>query len=213
MLSYSTIFNNWLSTHSYAPSRGFIGLKDSIYLIVNQAENTFAIFQYDKNNYNNYSNCYESSLFISPIEEFSSCIDVIFTSPVYNKIKVLDFITYIINKEPGDVFDNLQLEIYTNCCYSGKIDISQERKKVTEYKKPYYDFERWNFNWFRNRIDKIENGDVFDRITGKNNNLPEKVQRGYDNALISGKYAVIRFRFKNTTKKVNIKDIQAYFKP
>ena len=41
----------------------------------------------------------------------------------------------------------------------------------------------------------------------------QKVKRGYDNALITGKYAVIRFIFKNINKPVFIKDIQAYFKP
>ena len=102
---------------------------------------------------------------------------------------------------------------YTNCCYSGVLDISEERKKVTEYKKPYYDFERWNFNYFRNVIDKIENGDVINRLTGTLNDLEQKVQRGYDNALMSGKYVVVRFSFKNTTKQINIKDIQCYFKP
>ena len=144
---------------------------------------------------------------------FKSFIDVVFTSPNYNKIKVLDFITYIINKELADNFELLTLEIYTNCCYSGIIDISQERKKVAEYKKPYYDYERWNFNYFRNIIDKIENGDIVDRLSGQLYTYPQKVQRGYDNALMSGKYVVIRFNFKLISKQVNIKDIHAYFKP
>ena len=104
-------------------------------------------------------------------------------------------------------------KIYSNCCYSGVIDIREERKRVTDYKKPYYDYERWNFNYFRNVIDKIENGDVVDRLTGFVRSHPQKVKRGYDNALMTGKYIVIRFSFKLMSKQVNVKDIHAYFKP
>lgn len=209
IISYNFNSGGWVSTHSYISNYKFINIKDKTF-IPNVDNDNVNITHYDSTKFN------QISLPVGNIandNSIKSFIDVIFTNPNYNKIRVLDFITYILNKEPNDNFELLQLEIYTNCCYSGVIDISQERKKVSEYKKPYYDFERWNFNYFRNKLDKIENADVFDRLTGKNNNYPEKVQRGYDNALISGKYVVIRFTFKNTTKEVNIKDIHAYFKP
>lgn len=209
MLSYNLLAGGWSSTHSYTSNYKFIGLKDKLF-IPNINGSDLTITHYIDTEFNKFT------LPVGNIDNdgsFKSFIDVIFTNPNYNKIKVLDFITYIINKEPADNFELLQLEIYTNCCYSGVIDISQERKKVTEYKKPYYDFERWNFNWFRNVIDKIENGDMVDRLSGHLHTYPQKVQRGYDNALMSGKYAVIRFNFKLMSKQVNIKDIQAYFKP
>lgn len=209
MLSYTLLGNGWSSTHSYISNYKFIGLKDKLF-IPNVIGNNLNISHYIDTEFNKFT------LPVGNIDNdgsFKSFIDVVFNSPNYNKIKVLDFITYILNKEPADNFEILTLEIYTNCCYSGVIDISQERKKVTEYKKPYYDFERWNFNWFRNVIDKIENGDVVDRPSGRIHTYPQKVQRGYDNALISGKYVVIRFNFKLVSKQVNIKDIHAYFKP
>ena len=209
VLSYSTIFNNWLSTHSYITNCEFIVLKDKL-IIPYFVNSTLQLKEYSADRFNNFS--LPVGNVFNPGNSSESCIDIVFTDGNYNKIKVLDFITYIINKEPNDVFDTLQIEIYTNCCYSGVIDIKTERKKVSEYNKPYYDFERWNLNWFRNRIDKIENGDIIDRLSGGNKHLPEKVQRGYDNALITGKYIVIRFRFKNVYKKVDVKDIQAYFK-
>lgn len=209
VLSYSTIFNNWLSTHSYITNCEFIVLKDKL-IIPYFANSTLQLKEYSADTFNSFT--LPVGNVFNPGNNGESCIDVVFTDGNYNKIKVLDFITYIINKEPNDIFDTLQIEIYTNCCYSGVIDIKTERKKVSEYNKPYYDFERWNLNWFRNRIDKIENGDIIDRLSGENKNLPEKVQRGYDNALITGKYIVIRFRFKNVYKKVDVKDIQAYFK-
>lgn len=209
ILSYSLFANGWSSTHSYIANYKFIGLKDKLF-IPNVIGNNLTITHYIDSEFNKFS------LPVGNIDNdgsYKSFIDVVFTSPNYNKIKVLDFITYIINKEPADNFELLQLEIFTNCCYSGVIDISQERKKVAEYKKPYYDFERWNFNWFRNVIDKIENGDIVDRLSGRIHSYPQKVQRGYDNALMSGKYVVIRFSFKLMSKQVNVKDIQAYFKP
>lgn len=209
VLSYSTIFNNWLSTHSYITNCEFIVLKDKL-IIPYFVNSTLQLKEYSADRFNSFT--LPVGNVFNPGNNGESCIDVVFTDGNYNKIKVLDFITYIINKEPNDIFDTLQIEIYTNCCYSGVIDIKTERKKVSEYNKPYYDFERWNLNWFRNRIDKIENGDIIDRLSGGNKNLPEKVQRGYDNALITGKYIVIRFKFKNVYKKVDVKDIQAYFK-
>lgn len=222
VFSYNTLYNNWISTHSYSMNGKFIALKDILYfthnipMIVidpNKKDYETLIYNWSNDTYNNYYEHIDKTNIIYSKDSNVSFIDVIFTNPNYNKIKVLDFITYIINKEPNDVFELLQIELYTNCCYSGVIDISEERKKVTDYKKPYYDYERWNFNWFRNKIDKIENGDIVHRLTGAIQQYPEKVQRGYDNALISGKYVVIRFSFKNTTKQINIKDIQAYFKP
>ena len=209
IISYNLLSNGWISTHSYVSNYNFIGLKDKVFLLNVEGSN-LTINHYLETEFNKYS------LPVGNIDNdgsFKSFVDVVFTNRSYNKIKVLDFITYIINKEPADNFELLQLEIFTNCCYSGVIDISQERKKVSEYKKPYYDFERWNFNYFRNVIDKIENGDIVDRISGRIHSYPQKVQRGYDNALMSGKYVVIRFSFKLMSKQVNVKDVQAYFKP
>ena len=209
IISYNLLSNGWISTHSYVSNYNFIGLKDKVFLL-NVKGSNLTINHYLETEFNKYS------LPVGNIDNdgsFKSFVDVVFTNSSYNKIKVLDFITYIINKEPADNFELLQIEIFTNCCYSGVIDISQERKKVSEYKKPYYDFERWNFNYFRNVIDKIENGDIVDRISGRIHSYPQKVQRGYDNALMSGKYVVIRFSFKLMSKQVNVKDVQAYFKP
>ena len=224
ILSYSTITNSWVSTHSYTTADKFINLKDSLY-ILGRRDGNLTINQFDyvneKDNpqYNDFSILHNDysvlpNTSILNTKNDSSFIDVIFVGDNYNKIKVLDFITYIINKDSyDDGYTNLQLEIYTNCCYSGVIDISQERKKVSEYKKPYYDYERWNFNWFRNILNRFDNGEIVNRLTGKVIEYDVKVKRGYDNALMTGKYAVIRFIFKNINKPVFVKDIHAYFKP
>ena len=209
IISYSLLSNDWSSLHSYTSNRKFINIKDELF-IANVSGSNVTINHFNDKQFNDYSLPVGN---IAIDQESKSFIDVVFTSPNYNKIKVLDFITYILNKQVADNFKLLQIEIYTNCCYSGVIDISEERKKVSEYKKPYYDYERWNFNWFRNILPNIENRGIVHRITGKIRNYEPNTQRGYDNALMVGKYAVIRFSFKHLTKQINIKDIQAYFKP
>ena len=209
IISYSLLSNDWSSLHSYTSNRKFINIKDELF-IANVSGSNVTINHFNDKQFNSYSLPVGN---IAIDQESKSFIDVVFTSPNYNKIKVLDFITYILNKQVADNFKLLQIEIYTNCCYSGVIDISEERKKVSEYKKPYYDYERWNFNWFRNILPNIENRGIVHRITGKIRNYEPNTQRGYDNALMVGKYAVIRFSFKHLTKQINIKDIQAYFKP
>lgn len=209
ILSYNLLVNGWSSTHSYTSNRKFIGLKDKLF-IFNVEGNNLNISNYIDNEFNDFS------LPVGNIDNdgsFKSFIDVVFTSPNYNKIKVLDFITYILDKNILSCFELLNIEIYTNCCYSGILDISEERKRVSDYKKPYYDYERWNFNYFRNIVEYIENPPIVDRITGHINSFNCKIDKKLDNALMVGKYIVIRFNFKNTSKQVNIKDIQAYFKP
>ena len=62
-------------------------------------------------------------------------------------------------------------------------------------------------------LDKFNNGEIVNRLTGKVIEYDQKVKRYYDNALMTGKYAVIRFTFKNINKPVFLKDIHAYFKP
>lgn len=209
ILSYNLLVGGWVSTHSYISNYKFIGLKDKLF-IPNIAGDYLTVYHYNNTEFNNFS------LPVGNIDNngtFKSFIDVVFTSPNYNKVKVLDFITYILNKDTFDCFEELTIEIFTNCCYSGILDISEERKRISDYKKPYYDYERWNFNYFRNIVEYIENPPIVDRITGRINSFNCKIDRKLDNALMVGKYAVIRFNFKNTSKQVNIKDIHAYFKP
>lgn len=209
ILSYNLLVGGWSSTHSYIANCKFISLKDKLF-IPNIVGNKLTITHYINTEFNKFTLPVGN---IDNDESFKSFVDVVFTNPNYNKIKVLDFITYILNKDITSCFEILNIEIYTNCCYSGILDISEERKRVYDYKKPYYDYERWNFNYFRNIVEYIENPPIVDRITGHINSFNCKIDKKLDNALMVGKYAVIRFNFKNTSKQVNIKDIHAYFKP
>lgn len=209
MLSYNLLAGGWSSTHSYTSNYKFIGLKDKLF-IPNVDGSNLTITHYIDTEFNKFS------LPVGDIDNdgsFKSFIDVVFVNPNYNKIKVLDFVTYILNKKLDSCFEILTMEIYTNCCYSGILDISEERTSVKEYKKPYYDYGRWNFNWFRNIIKHIQNPPLVNRLTGHINHFTCVIDRKIDNALMTGKYVIIRFNFKSTFHKINIKDIQAYFKP
>lgn len=62
-----------------------------------------------------------------------------------------------------------------------------------------------------NKLNSFEEQEIVNRITGIINNNLEYNQTAVDAKLIVGKYCVIRFVFRNTNKKVLIKDIQAYF--
>lgn len=209
IFSYNLLSNSWSSTHSYISNYKFIGLKDKLF-IPNINGSNLTITHYIDTEFNKFS------LPVGDIDNdgsFKSFIDVVFVNPNYNKIKVLDFVTYVLNKKLDSCFELLTMEIYTNCCYSGILDISEERTSVKEYKKPYYDYGRWNFNWFRNIIKHIQNPSLVNRLTGHINHFTCVIDRKIDNALMTGKYVIIRFNFKSTFHKINIKDIQAYFKP
>lgn len=240
IISYIPATNKYLAIHDYniytdeqnrfPAANAFINTKENLYMIPNQRDSYNGLYTFidDKRKYSGVSEYYNSYA-SSPVGddgknidfkvelddngEPCSYIDVAFTGELYNKIKVLDFITYILDKEPDDNYERLDLMIYTNCCYSDYLNINEERKSVSDYKKPYFDFGRWNFNYFRNKVDKINTEYIINRTYAKlNPNINLVVQKGLDNALIIGKYAVVRLVFRNSQKQVNIKDIQAYFK-
>lgn len=229
VISYYPGLNRWLSLHDYRVAyksgnnnaNPFVNTKNDLYIIDMGLMGSNVSRFYDKDievpkyicdGLNDSTNGY-----IYNIEKYEdracSYLDVAFNYPTYDKIKVLDYITYILDKLPNVEGNILKIKLFSNCCYSDVIDINIPRRKVTEYKLPYYNFGKWHFNWFRNKIDKTHVDYVVDRETGKlNPNLNFVVKRGVDNALMTGNYIIIRFIFQNDDIEINIKDIQAYFK-
>ena len=211
ILSYSLYNNDWLSTHSYTSNYKFVSLKDNFYII--DYNNYYRIKQFSNTVYNEYEDNVLNEFINNETinDKLCSYIDIYFNPTNINDIKILDFITYILNKEKDDYFDVLGCYIYTNCCYSDYCNLIEERNSVTEYKKPVYEFGRWNYNWFYNKLKSYKEQEIFGRITGKYNTNLEYNKTAVDAKLMVGKYAIIRFVFRNTNKKVLIKDIQAYF--
>ena len=212
ILSYSLYNIDWLSAQSYTSIYKFVSLKDNFY-IIDYNNSYYRIKQFSNTVYNEYEdNTLNEFINNETInDKLCSYIDIYFNPTNINDIKILDFITYILNKEKDDYFDVLGCYIYTNCCYSDYCNLIEERNNVAEYKKPVYEFGRWNYNWFYNKLKSYKEQEIFGRITGKYNTNLEYNKTAVDAKLMVGKYAIIRFVFRNTNKKVLIKDIQAYF--
>ena len=212
IISYSLYNNDWLSAHSYTSNYKFVSLKDNFY-IIDYNNNYYRIKQFSNTVYNEYEDDVLNEFINNEIinDKLCSYIDVYFNPTNINNIKILNFITYVLNKEKDDYFDVLGCYIYTNCCYSDYCNLIEERNNVAEYKKPVYEFGRWNYNWFYNKLKSYKEQEIFGRITGKYNTELEFNKTAVDAKLMVGKYAIVRFVFRNTNKKVLIKDIQAYF--
>lgn len=212
IISYSLYNNDWLSAHSYTSNYKFVSLKDNFY-VIDYNNNYYHIKQFSNTVYNEYEDNVLNEFINNEIinDKLCSYIDVYFNPTNINNIKILNFITYVLNKEKDDYFDVLGCYIYTNCCYSDYCNLIEERNNVAEYKKPVYEFGRWNYNWFYNKLKSYKEQEIFGRITGKYNTELEFNKTAVDAKLMVGKYAIVRFVFRNTNKKVLIKDIQAYF--
>lgn len=212
IISYSLYNNDWLSAHSYTSNYKFVSLKDNFY-IIDYNNNYYRIKQFSNTVYNEYEDNVLNEFINNEIinDKLCSYIDVYFNPTNINNIKILNFITYVLNKEKDDYFDVLGCYIYTNCCYSDYCNLIEERNNVAEYKKPVYEFGRWNYNWFYNKLKSYKEQEIFGRITGKYNTELEFNKTAVDAKLMVGKYAIVRFVFRNINKKVLIKDIQAYF--
>ena len=207
-ISYSFLAKDWVSTHSYWYNDLF-NTKNKVFFILTNNTSTIHTFT-DK--FNNYSNIItdDTNVFKTELIENnpSSFIDVVFNNNGIDK--VLDYISYCINKSTDDNYSGDKLLIYTNICYSDYIDISKSRKSVTDYKNPVFRFGIWIYNWFRNKILKINTINPIIRGNGKFALTNNDLGKGVDNALIIGKWFVIRLIFRDNEKRININDIQTY---
>lgn len=211
ILSYNLVNNNWLSAHSYTTNYPFVSMKDNIYII--DKDINFKLKEFNVKTYNEYVDNILNKDFYNEVIDSKVCsyVDVYFNEGNYNQIKVLDFITYIINKYENP-FEILRIKLYSNCCYSGELDIREERKSIKDYKKPFYDFGRWNFNYFKNQVASYKYENITDRISGEiNPDLIFNSNTYNDNKLMTGKYIVVRIIFRDNTKDIIIKDVQSYF--
>lgn len=217
-ISYSFLSKYWISTHSYWYDYIF-NTKDNVYFINNNTIDKFNFSKYNKyinliDNDANYFNgefgeidsIDENGLPIKEIVPYSF-IDLVFNNQSTDK--VLNYISYIINRDNNDDYSGDKLVIYTNCCFSDYIDISKPKNKMSDYKHPYFKYGVWFMNWFRNVIKNINTIPPVNRYTGKYNKVDKQLSK-LDNKLIVGKYFVIRFIFRDSDKKINIDDIQCY---
>lgn len=206
-ISYSFIAKSWVSTHTYWYEKLF-NTKNKTYFILDNKIHTF-----DYDSYNNYSNVIDDSKneFKSEIYDNvpNSFIDVVFNNNGVDK--VLDYISYRINKATDDTYSGNKLLIYSNICYSNYCDISKSRKSIKDYKNPVFRFGIWVYNWFRNYVLKIGTTEPIIRGNGKFGlTLEDLGKQVNNNALIVGKYFVVRLIFADQQKRISVNDVQCY---
>lgn len=211
-ISYSFNIKNWISTHTYWYEDCF-NTKNNVYFINNDVNGISSVdtFMEDFNDYTKIildnANMFKTEVDVNG--KPYSYIDVVFNNEGIDK--VLNYITYITNKASDDNYSGDKLLIYTNCCYSDYINISKPKRSMKDYKSPYYRYGIWVFNWFRNKVANINTKNPIIRRDGKfYENTKIDIRRGLDNALIVGKYFVVRLIFRDDKERINVDDIQCY---
>lgn len=211
-ISYSFNSKFWISTHSYWYNDCF-NTKNNCYFI-NNKEEVSSIDNFNINAYGNYTNIItdEDNIFKTELtndKKPCSFIDVVFNNN--NVDKVLDYISYAVNKINDDTYSGLKLLIYTNCCYTDYIDISVPKKTMNDYKHPYYRYGLWVFNWFRNKVENIDTKNPIIRENGKlHPDIKFLTTKSLNDALVVGKYFVVRFVFYDKNKRISVNNIQCY---
>lgn len=211
-ISYSFNSKYWISTHSYWYSDCF-NTKNNAYFINNELAKA-SVDSFNLNKFGSYTNIINDSLNVFKTEltednKPCSYIDVVFNNN--NVDKVLNYISYIVNKATDDNYSGLRLLIYTNCCYTDYVDISIPKRTMKDYKHPYYRFGQWIFNWFRNKVANIDTKNPIIRGNGKlHPDTKLLTKTNLNDALVVGKYFVVRFVFYSDDKRISVDDIQCY---
>ena len=200
-LSYNYLVKKWISLHDYYFKRSH-STKNKSYFIIDQN----SIFTFDNTKICKFEsmqiNNAKFPVYLSERGDISySYLDVIYNE-AYTHVKSLEFISYVLS-EVIDYFSHInqaeecsnkkysgyQCIIYTDSTYSGLLDINTANLKnqFNNYKYPYFDKGKWNFNYFRNYVER-PNADL--------------------RSLIYGKYIVIRFIFNNDSGiKFKLEDV------
>lgn len=107
----------------------------------------------------------------------------------YNIIKTIEFISYKLFKKSNssadspivsDIIDErelsrvpysgYQIRIHNDMCDSGLIDVSVDTNSAknvfNNYKKPWWEFGNWNFNYFRDTKQGVSSHDIMSRLYG-----------------------------------------------
>lgn len=198
-LSYNTITKTWISLHDYKFDNIY-STKTVVYLLLNESSK---IYGFDKDNLCKFGDLINNDRTIFPFYTNESDSNIkysyvdILCNAAYDKIKVLESISYILNEELGYSEGGYnQAEQIVNHLYSGdfaliysescatnllQINVDNSPNSFNSYKYPYYDKGIWNFNYFRNNANGGKKSD--------------------NKSLIYGKYFVCRLVFANTTNK------------
>lgn len=221
-LSYSFITNSWISLHNYTGK--YYNTKTELYITKDSTPNTIAgIERLNVQNYLDYSNytipMNKNPFYLGDKNTGCAVVDLVFNLQ-FETIKVLNFITYMLQNNANINYSGNKILIFTNSSISTEWDVSTENRDNNSHVKPYYEHGRWNFNYFRSLVATVLKFEPVNRLTGKYNYTIEdgesndRIVSGEPykrtDALINGKYIGIRFIFHNTENQINLSNVECY---
>ena len=240
-LSYSFDTNTFISSHDYSFDKNYKTYNRSYFFKKGEeTENKLYIFNRSSSDYLELRSLNSGLNTIIENNKVCSYVDIIFND-LYEIPKTLNSISYImsrnndfnlntniIDKYFNTDFDNekhqnklrlysgFKLYICTDLTFSGELDISKsEEINILNGNKPYWNNGVWNFNWFRENINKDVTNDELQQQNV--NNQMKEVYQQHDNlyqsgleksdmrSTINGKYFILRFVFERNNEDLNLK--------
>lgn len=193
ILSYNYATNSFVSFHSYTFVKGY-NTKTEIYLVDSE------------NNVNDFNDKYLDDYSTEDVTNYNTAsINIMFNEDFFT-MKSLEYIKYNVREVvkrilydlyPEEELDNYyrgnQLRVYNDIFDTGYIDITYTDEQEEEiqyiinkdYRKPYWRFGNWHFNYLRNSLHNAPNSRCF------------------------GNYFVVEFKFE-TSQQVEIENVDVY---
>lgn len=215
-ISYSFLINDWSSLHDYHFEKAYNTKNKTFYLLKRITDNEISyrkLYTYDDSTICKFGDLQFEDSSIFPVYQSDqgdiaySYIDVI-CNQAYERIKSLEFLSYltseilgygsVMNQAEAYVnrrYSGYQLILYSDCTNSGLLDIDcgNAPNKFDNYKYPFFDKGRWNLNYFRNYVERAP---------------------ADDRSLIYGKYIVARFIFNNSVgKRIKFENVEFSINP
>ena len=198
-LSYDYSLNSFISWHDYDFNES-ANTYSRVFLLYNDRTKigNYANGYVNRGKYDNYVDGKYTKADYDSINNVSSFSITIIVNSVYEAIKMLEFIKYdcrkIINSFPVEEdsttersfpYSGSSLRIYNEDCDTNEMDISVELdnpkyNRFNNYKKPWYELTKWNYNYFRDKIP-----------THPATNISDKLRR------IHGNHFAFNFKFTN----------------
>jgi len=190
-ISYNHQLNKFISWHTYSFDKA-TNTKSMLYLIYNNKiycnihDLNWSDYKIQRRRFapaiNNNYGTYENGINTSP--KLS-----IIVNDSYNIIKTIEFISYKLFKKSNSSADSpivsnvvdereltripysgYQIRIHNDMCDSGLIDVSVDTNSAknvfNNYKKPWWEFGNWNFNYFRDTKQGVSSHDIMSRLYG-----------------------------------------------
>ena len=187
-ISYNTQLNKFISLHTYSFNKA-VNTKSTLYLIkdnfvyVNALDTNRSRHNIQRRDYRNikYYVHFDNGTDISPK------ISII-VNDAYSIIKTIEFLTYKLFKRINDAtgidaidianererskvpYSGFKIRVHNDMCDTGDLDVSVDdetaKNILMNYKKPWWEFGNWNFNYLRDTKYSDSSHDIMSRIYG-----------------------------------------------